>query len=153
MSSEGDVLLTTENVINTDAKDLAVVPEKPKPLTRQEIGKLRRHYITIVHGTVRACGDKFDSKRQPKNNCESCWEAYFMTVVDTAAIHDDFLKGGKKKLQTVYGDRFTKQFGIFLSAQLAKEANGEDNQLPETNTNDGSDNREEASTDSAGSAV
>jgi len=76
-----------------------------------------------------------------------------MTVVDTAAIHDDFLKGGKKKLQTVYGDRFTKQFGIFLSAQLAKEANGEDNQLPETNTNDGSDNREEASTDSAGSAV
>lgn len=116
-----DTILTTENVVNTDAKELASVPEQPKPLTRQEIGKLRRLYITIMHGTVRACGHKFDSKRQPKTNCEYCWEAYFMTAVDTAAIHDDLMKRGKKGLQSVYGNVFTKQFGKFLMAQLTQE--------------------------------
>lgn len=139
-----DVILTAENVVNTDAKDLAVEPEKPKTLTRKELGQLRRRYITVVHGTVRACGHKFNPKSQPRTNCESCWEAYFFTAVDTAAIHDDLQKGGKEKLIAVYGKVFTKQFGIFLMNQLMKEAeNGETDRVQISDTNDGSDNREE----------
>ena len=78
----------------------------------------------MVHGTVKACGHKFDPKRTPRMaNCEWCWEAYFMTAVDTAAIHDDLMKGGKKRLESVYGKTFTKQFGNFLMSQMLKEEN------------------------------
>ena len=135
--------LTTENVVNTDAKDLAVVPETPKPLTRKEIGRLRRRYTTVVHSTVKACGHKFNPKTQPRTNCEACWEAYFMTAVDTAAIHDDLQKGGKAKLITVYGKVFTKMFGRFLMNELMKEAeNGEADRIQVSDTNDGSNNGE-----------
>ena len=46
-----------------------------------------------------------------------------MTAVDTAAIHDDLTKGGKKRLESVYGKTFTKQFGNFLMSQMLKEEN------------------------------
>ena len=62
-STPTEIHLTAENVINTDAQDLTKVPESPKPLTKADIGKLRRAYITVVHGTVKACGHKFDPKR------------------------------------------------------------------------------------------
>jgi hypothetical protein len=122
-------ILTAKNVENTDVKALAQ-PEEPKPLSRQEIGKMRRHYTTVVHGTVKVCGHKFDPKRTPRHShCESCWEAYFMTAVDTAAIHDDLVKGGKARLVAVYGKAFVRQFGKFLTSQLAKEPDGQDNSL------------------------
>ena len=41
-STPTEIHLTAENVINTDAQDLTKVPEPPKPLTRADIGKLRR---------------------------------------------------------------------------------------------------------------
>jgi hypothetical protein len=117
-----ELILTAENVENTDIKDLSAVPEKPKPLTRAEFGKLRRQHITVVHGTVKACGHLFDPKRTPRmSNCSDCWLAYFYTAVDTAAIHDDLLKGGKKRLEAVYGRTFTKEFGKFLLSQMIKE--------------------------------
>lgn len=116
--------------------------EKPT-LTKKQLGELRRAYITMVYGTVRACGHKFDPKRQPKNNCQSCWEAYFMAAVDTAAIHDDFQKGGKARLRSVYGDKFTKNFGIFLENQLLKEAeHGEADRVQMADSNDGSSDGE-----------
>jgi hypothetical protein len=131
-----DPSLTAENVVNTNVKDLATAPPpKPEPLTRAELGKLRRAHITQVQGTVRACGHKFDSKRQPRTNCQFCWEAYFFTAVDTAAIHDDFQKGGKAQLRKVYGDVFTKAFGLFLQDQLMKEL--ENGQGTETGSSSG----------------
>lgn len=132
-----EVHLTAENVENTDVQDLATVPEKPKQLTRKELGQLRRRYITVTHGTVRACGHKFDSTRQPKLNCTDCWDAYFMTAVDTAAIHDDLMKGGKKQLVNVYGKVFTKQFGRFLTEQMMRE-NENDSGTP-SSTSDSND--------------
>jgi hypothetical protein len=128
-----EVHLTAENVANTDVKDLASEPAKPQPLTRKQLGQLRRRYLTVVHGTVRACGHKFNSRSQPKLNCNYCWDAYFMTAVDTAAIHDDLMKGGKAQLVNVYGTKFTKQFGRFLTEQLTaeQESNGQaDSMVP-----------------------
>lgn len=122
-------ILTTENVVETDTKDLAAAPEKLQ-LTRKQIGEIRRRYITVVHGTVRACEHKFDPTRPPKNNCEYCWEAYFVTATDTAAIHDDLMKGGKKRLQAVYGDVFTKAFGKFLTNQMSMENNDNESTGP-----------------------
>ena len=130
-----EINLTAENVANTDVKGLAVEPEKPKPLTRKQIGELRRRYITVTHGTVRACDHKFNPKAQPKLNCVYCWDAYFMTAVDTAAIHDDLMKGGKKQLVKVYGSVFTKQFGRFLTEQMQAEqetSDSENNTLLQT---------------------
>jgi hypothetical protein len=120
--TETVTVLTAENVENTDVKDLAKVPEPPKPLTKKQIGQLRRRYITVVHGTVRACGHRFDPKRAPRmSNCEDCWVTYFVTAVDTAAVHDDLMKGGKKRLVSVYGKTFTDQFGKFLQNQMLQQ--------------------------------
>jgi hypothetical protein len=136
-SNSAEVHLTAENVENTDLEHLKEVPEKPKQLTRAEIGKLRRAYITVVHGIVKACGHKFDPKGQPRmSNCPWCWEAYFMVAVDTAAIHNDLMKGGKKALEAKFGKTFVKQFGQFLIEQMTKEMH-ENNSRP-TNSDSGS---------------
>lgn len=114
--SEEQVHLTAENVINTDVKDLAKPEEqKPRQITKVELGRLKRAYFTKQHGTVKACGHRFDPSRTPRmTNCSDCWEAYFQTAVDTAAIHDDLLKGGPALLTKKYGKTFTKEFGRFL---------------------------------------
>lgn len=92
--------------------------------------------ITSKHGTVRACGHKFDPKSTPRmKNCEDCWTAYFMTAVDTAAVHDDMMKGGKRHLESVYGKTFTKEFGKFLQAQFMQEINDEKSQMQGENEN------------------
>src|SRR5271166_2445955 len=65
-------------------------PEVPqREYTEREIGQMRRVRLTIVHGTVTACGHKatFSKTKAPKNNCVQCWEAYFMTSVDLDFIH------------------------------------------------------------------
>jgi hypothetical protein len=93
---------------------------KPPQLTRKQIGQLRRQYITIVHGYVRACGHKakFNATKQPKNNCVECWKAFFMTVVDLEAVHKLLTEQGVKALEAKYGTKFMRNFHGFLSTML-----------------------------------
>ena len=95
--------------------------DSPKQeLTRKQLGQLRRQYITVVHGTVKACGHKakFSATQQPKNNCVDCWEAFLMTSVDLDFIHAVLTKKGAKELVRLRGTKFTRMFHGWLAAKM-----------------------------------
>ena len=98
-------------------------------LTRKQLGQMRRRYVTINHGRVKACGHKakFSKDKQPNSNCMECWKAYFMTSVDLEGVHVILTQKGAKELIKQRGKKFAKMFHGFLSAcllpALAAEAN------------------------------
>jgi hypothetical protein len=95
----------------------AAAPEK---LTRKQLGQLRRQYVTITHGRVKACDHlaRFSKDHDPKNNCPSCWAAYLATSVDLDFVHAVLTTKGVKALVAIKGTRFTKMFHGFLASQL-----------------------------------
>ena len=108
------------------AKEVAT-PPAPREYTRKELGQLRRQYVTINHGRVKACGHKakFSATQQPKNNCVDCWEAYFLTSVDLEGVHVVLTKQGVRALVAQRGTKFVKMFRGFLSAKLLPALNAE----------------------------
>ena len=113
-------LETLTSAPGTIAEPVTVEPEVPAKLTRKQLGQLRRQYLTQTHGTVRACGHKakFAKDKDPKNNCVSCWSAYFMTSVDLEFIHAVLTQKGSKALIAMRGTKFVKMFHGFLAGQL-----------------------------------
>ena len=103
---------------STEEPTLPAAP--PEKLTRKQLGQLRRQYLTITHGTVKACEHKarFSRDHDPKNNCVDCWSAYFATSVDLELIHTVLTSRGGKALVAMKGTKFTKMFHGFLSSQL-----------------------------------
>jgi hypothetical protein len=105
----------------------------PEKLTKKQLGQLRRQYMTITHGTVKACGHKarFSKDHDPKNNCAPCWAAYFATSVDLDLIHAVLTQKGVKALVAMKGTKFTKMFHGFLASQLLPALAAEiDKELP-----------------------
>ncbi len=105
----------------------------PEKLTAKQLGQLRRQYVTVTHGRVRACGHlaRFSKDHDPKNNCISCWGAYFSTSVDLDLIHAVLTTKGVKALVAMKGTRFTKMFHGFLASQLLPALAAEiDKELP-----------------------
>jgi hypothetical protein len=104
----------------------------PQKLTEKQIGQLRRQFITLVNGTVKACGhkDNFSKNdkragKQPSNNCIHCWEAYFMTSVDLDFIHAVLTQKGGKALVALKGTKFVRMFHGFLSTKMLPMLNAE----------------------------
>jgi len=129
-------LETLTSAPGTIAEPVTVEPEVPAKLTRKQLGQLRRQYLTQTHGTVRACGHKakFAKDKDPKNNCVSCWSAYFMTSVDLEFIHAVLTQKGSKALIAMRGIKFVKMFHGWLSSNLlpalAAEINGKSEEEP-----------------------
>jgi hypothetical protein len=58
-----------QNLTNsTEEPEMPAAP--PEKLTRKQIGQLRRQYLTITHGRVKACDHlaRFSKDHDPKNN-------------------------------------------------------------------------------------
>ncbi len=105
----------------------------PEKLTAKQLGQLRRQYVTVTHGRVRACGHlaRFSKDHDPKSNCIDCWSAYFATSVDLDLIHAVLTTKGVKALVAMKGTRFTKMFHGFLASQLLPALAAEiDKELP-----------------------
>lgn len=85
------------------------------------------HYENpLEHGKVIGCGHRFDNHNHPRNNCESCWEAYFKVSADLPTLHDELIKNGKSGMEKRWGKKLVKQFDKFLTKELMKEKiNGE----------------------------
>lgn len=118
----------------TPSLDQTPVPELPHTevqWTKKQIGQMRRQYITITYGTVKACGHKanFSKTKDPGNNCVACWEAFFMTSVDLEGVHAVLSKGAKELIK-VRGSKFTKMFHGFLTTRLLPALNAELNAAP-----------------------
>jgi hypothetical protein len=126
-------LLESLELTTAEFEEPAPPSEAPEKLTRKQLGQLRRQYMTITHGTVRACGHlaRFSKDHDPKNNCISCWGAYFSTSVDLDLIHAVLTTKGVKALVAMKGTRFTKMFHGFLASQLLPALAAEiDKELP-----------------------
>lgn len=107
---------------------------KPREYTRKELGQLRRRYVTVVHGTVKACGHKaaFSKDKQPTNNCVECWSAFFMTEVDLEGLHVVLTKQGVRALVAQRGTKFVKMFRGFLNSRLMPMLNAQAKTEPVT---------------------
>ena len=126
-----DSLEQTTNLQEVAEPEAPAAP--PEKLTRKQLGQLRRQCLTINHGRVRACGHlaRFSKDHDPKNNCISCWGAYFSTSVDLDLIHAVLTTKGVKALVAMKGTRFTKMFHGFLSSALLPALAAEiDKELP-----------------------
>ena len=102
--------------------------DSPKQeLTRKQLGQLRRQYVTINHGRVKACNHlaKFSATQPPKGNCVECYKAYFMTCCDLDSIHIILTKQGVKALERIHGRKFVRAFHGFLSQSLMPMLNAE----------------------------
>ena len=110
----------TEPITVSAGEGYAPPAPAPEKLTRKQIGQLRRQYVTITHGTVKACEHKarFGKGNDPKNNCIYCWEAYFMTSVDLDFIHAVLTQKGGKALVALKGTKFVRMFHGFLSSKM-----------------------------------
>ncbi len=96
-----------------------LTPKPVPPPTKAEIGRYRRAVVTKTLPTVIACNHKF-SNTPPKIHCGYCWEAFFKTVADLGAVHDELTKDGPKALEAKYGTQFIKAFKRFMSIELTK---------------------------------
>ena len=97
----------------------------PEKLTKKQLGQLRRQYVTITHGRVKACGHlaRFSKDHDPKNNCVYC--------VDLEFIHTVLTTKGVKALIAMRGTKFAKMFHGWLSSNLLPALAAEvDKELP-----------------------
>jgi hypothetical protein len=103
---------------STEEPTLPAAP--PEKLTRKQLGQLRRQYLTITHGTVKACEHKarFSKDHDPKNNCIDCWSAYLETSVDLEFVHTILTTKGVAELTKIKGKKFVRMFHGWLSSQL-----------------------------------
>lgn len=105
-----------------------IADEKP-PLTRSEIKKLRRQFITVVNQRVQACGHKYDPTRQPRHrNCENCWMAWLNNHGELIQTTDELFQteGGIEMILQLQGVKFLKMFKRFMST-IAKLKAQEEN--------------------------
>ena len=116
---------------STEEPTLPAAP--PEKLTRKQLGQLRRQYLTITHGRVKACDHlaRFSKDHDPKSNCVDCWSAYFATSVDLDFIHTVLTTKGVKALVTMKGTKFVRMFHGFISSQLLPALAAETNAKPQ----------------------
>lgn len=126
---DSSVMEPTVTVTDGTANEALPQPAAPPALTRKQLGQLRRHYLTVTHGTVKACGHKakFSATKQPNNNCVDCWKAFFYTVADLEALHKTLIEKGVKELEKTYGTKFVRNFHGFLAVALQQSATQEQN--------------------------
>jgi len=125
--------LTTPLTVTEEPAPPAAPPEK---LTRKQLGQLRRQYVTIVHGTVKACEHKaaFSKDHDPKNNCVDCWSAYFATSVDLEFVHTVLTTKGVKALVAMKGTKVHQDVPRFLEFSTTPCSRSRDQQR-NTSTN------------------
>jgi hypothetical protein len=94
-----------------------IADEKPK-LTRSEIKKLRRQFVTVIHPRVAGCMHRYTPDRQPRHrNCEHCWFAFFQNhgnlVQTTDELHST--EGGIQMIVDLQGIKFLRRFRQFMA--------------------------------------
>jgi hypothetical protein len=118
---------TPESVTPTPTPEAA-----SKKITEQEMRAMRRQFVTIRLGTVRACGHKIDSSKPPKNNCEWCWEAYFKTNDNMlVTLHEFLVTRGLPAFRAQFGNKLVKHFARLLDRELnVRKAEEVDTEAP-----------------------
>jgi hypothetical protein len=126
----------TEPSLTSSTEEPEPTAAPPEKLTRKQLGQLRRQYLTITHGTVKACEHKarFSRDHDPKNNCPSCWAAYLATSVDLDFVHAVLTTKGGKALVAMKGTKFVRMFHGWLSSNLLPALKAEVEEKPKEET-------------------
>ena len=96
-------------------------PEKKQPISRKELGQLRKRFITVQHAIVKACGHKLNPYDTPKNNCMGCWEAHFMNgVIDLPYIHK-LLDADPEGVEVQFGKKFVKMLRRYVRQKMESQ--------------------------------
>lgn len=107
-----------EKIVGAIAEEHAA----PKPkLTRADIGRARRAYITETHGHVIICGHKFHPANPPGGNCKDCWNAFFNVHPQMTKSCADVCanpKMGEAMLERAQGSKFVKHFRRFITENV-----------------------------------
>jgi hypothetical protein len=106
-----------------EAMSTPEVPTKPRVMTRQEMGKLRRQYLTVVNPIVAACEHQMKIGHPPHRNCDYCWEAYFKAVANVKEIHDELIEKGIRAFTAKRGTKFVQAFSRFITNEMYKYEN------------------------------
>ena len=123
----------TEPSLTSSTEEPTLPAAPPEKLTRKQLGQLRRQYLTITHGRVKACDHlaRFSKDHDPKNNCVDCWSAFFATSVDLEFVHTVLTTKGVKALVAMKGTKFVRMFHGFISSQLLPALAAETNAKPQ----------------------
>lgn len=110
----------TEPSLTSSTEEPTLPAAPPEKLTRKQLGQLRRQYVTITHGRVKACDHlaRFSKDHDPKNNCIDCWSAYLETSVDLEFVHTILTTKGVAELTKIKGKKFVRMFHGWLSSNL-----------------------------------
>lgn len=76
----------------------------------------RRVHFTVRRDNVDFCGHKIDLYAGPKNNCRSCWFAYFNQHAELVKSLDEaYALHGSEVIDATRGRKFRKRFMQFLA--------------------------------------
>jgi hypothetical protein len=126
----------TEPSLTSSTEEPEPTAAPPEKLTRKQLGQLRRQYLTITHGTVKACEHKarFSRDHDPKSNCVDCWSAYLETSVDLEFVHTILTTKGVAELTKIKGKKFVRMFHGWLSSNLLPALKAEVEEKPKEET-------------------
>lgn len=95
-----------------------------KKITEREYRKLMNQYFTVRRPIVEGCGHKIDTENGPKNNCQTCWFAYFNNHSELVQAIDQAMRtDGPEVVIALRGLKFVRMYRKFMStvAQWIKE--------------------------------
>lgn len=110
----------------SDETIVATLTPKQPQLSKIELGKLRRQYITQgPFEEVIACGHKMHPTAPPKHaNCADCWEAFFNVHPGVVAVAQSIVTAfGYDQLVKCNGAKFGKHYSAFVNARNEEKNN------------------------------
>lgn len=117
---------------------------KSKPLTRREIAKINKLYVTKEYPRA-SCGHIFVLEHEPKNNCETCWFTFFDTYGQlTQEVEKVFQEHGADFIIGLRGVKFYKYWRKFMSTvaqfinENTKKVEQDEEKLIQSNSTDAS---------------
>ena len=120
-----DIVDSSGNMVEkAEPEKGTTVPETGSPipkLSKSQIGKARRQFITVQNPRVMVCKHRLDLKRQPRHrNCESCWWAWFQNNGEMVKTADEAYQSGHPEIIVMLqGQKFYDNFIRFM-ATVAK---------------------------------
>lgn len=121
-----------EGVLIHEPTRIIADEDKPK-LTKAEIKRLRRQFVTVNLPRVASCGHRYRADRQPRHrNCEECWMAWLNAhgelVQTTDELHNT--EGGVAMIIQLQGTKFLKMFRRFMSTVAGMKKAQETQEVP-----------------------
>ena len=133
-----NILDKTYDIVDSSGNIVEEANPAPEPvipkLTKAEIGKIRKQYITVKNPRVIICKHRLNLKSQPRHrNCENCWWAWFQNNGEMVKTADDAYQSGHPEIIVMLqGQKFFEYFVKFMATVARLESQIESQKQMET---------------------